>query len=98
MPQPQPQWNSTLLRGDVPEAVATLKATDQTLMIAGSAQLVKALRGPRLIDGCRLMIFPVVVGRGKRLFGDSHRQGTLDLIGSRTTRSGVVLLTYRPAS
>jgi len=82
-----------------------LKATDQTLMIAGSAQLVKALRGPRLIDGCRLMIFPVVVGRGKRLFGDSHRQGTLDhrqgtldLIGSRTTRSGVVLLTYRPAS
>jgi len=63
------KWNATLLEGDVPAAVAKLKQSDQTLMIDGSAESVESLRPHDLVDEYRLMVFPVVVGSGKRLFG-----------------------------
>jgi dihydrofolate reductase len=89
------EWNATLLEGDVPEAVAKLKESDQTLMIAGSAKLVESLRAADLIDEYRLMIYPVVTGSGNRLFGSV--KSTLTLAGSRSTESGVIIATYVPA-
>ena len=91
------KWNATLLEGDVPAAVAKLKQSDQTLMIDGSAELVESLRPHDLVDEYRLMVFPVVVGSGKRLFGPGG-QSTLELVSVRTTTSGVAVMTYRPVA
>jgi dihydrofolate reductase len=63
----EPTWNASVLDGDVPTAVAALKERDLTLMVAGSATLVEALRANGLIDEYRLMIYPVVAGSGRRL-------------------------------
>jgi dihydrofolate reductase len=93
----QTGWNATLLEGDVPTAVAKLKESDQTLMLEGSAQLLESLRGHGLIDEYRLMIYPVVLGRGKRLFAEGNPESTLTLAESTATSSGVAVLTYRPA-
>jgi dihydrofolate reductase len=89
------EWNATLLDGDVPDAVAQLKESDQTLMINGSARLVESLRVADLIDEYRLMIYPVVAGHGNRLFGPAD--STLTLTGTQTTGSGVIIATYVPA-
>jgi dihydrofolate reductase len=90
------EWNATLLAGDVPTAVAKLKEQpDLDLMIAGSGDLVESLRKHDLIDEYRLMIYPVVVGSGKRLFTDG--ESAMKLTKSQITDSGVAILTYRPA-
>jgi dihydrofolate reductase len=90
------EWNATLLEGDVPTAVAKLKEQpDLDLMIAGSGDLVESLRKRNLIDEYRLMIYPVIVGSGKRLFTDG--ESTMKLTKSQITDSGVAVLTYRPA-
>jgi dihydrofolate reductase len=91
-------WNATLLQGDVPAAVAKLKESDQTLMVEGSAQLLESLRGHDLIDEYQLMIHPIVLGRGKKLFADGNPQPALALADIMTTSTGVAVLTYRPAS
>jgi dihydrofolate reductase len=91
------EWNATLLEGDVPEAVAKLKESDQTLMIGGSATLIETLRAHNLIDEYRLMIYPVIVGSGKRLFGDGAAAGTMKLTKTQSTESGVIIATYAPA-
>jgi dihydrofolate reductase len=91
------EWNATLLEGDVPDAVSKLRErSDEDLMIAGSAQLVETLRKHDLIDEYRLMVYPVIVGGGKRLFADGAT--TLKLTGSKITNSGVAVLTYQPAN
>lgn len=96
-----PEWNnSTVISGNVPEEVAALKErTSGDILIAGSGQLVRALTRHDLIDEYRLMVFPVILGSGKRLFGDDGDHPTrLALVESRQVGSdGVLLLTYRRA-
>jgi dihydrofolate reductase len=92
------EWNnSTLMEGDVAEEVSRLKQQPgKDILIFGSADLVNALMQHDLIDEYRLMIFPVVLGKGKRLFGDGIDMKFLELVGTETFGSGVVVLTYRP--
>jgi dihydrofolate reductase len=94
---PLPWSNSTLLKGDAAEAVAGLrKRPGKDIAILGSGELVKSLMRRNLIDEYMLMIHPLVLGSGRRLFdGDSY--AALHLVDSRTTTTGVVIATYRPA-
>lgn len=92
-------WNNTtVLTGDPMEEVAELKRqAGGDILLFGSAQLFNALAEADLIDEYRLMVFPVVLGSGTQLFGDSRTTRHLRLVDSRTFRSGVTVLTYRPA-
>jgi dihydrofolate reductase len=92
-------WNnSTLLQGDVADAVAALKSeAGPDLQIIGSGNLVQALRAASLIDEYNVWTFPVVLGRGRRLFEAGAKAGALRLIGSRASSTGVVMSTYVPA-
>ena len=93
----QVEWNnSRLIKGNVAEEVSRLKQqAGQDILIAGSSQLVRTLMQDNLIDEYRLMVHPVVLGGGKRLFADG-RHTTLKLAGPKTFSSGVVVLTYEP--
>jgi dihydrofolate reductase len=94
-----PDWNnSTVLRGDLGEAVAKLRQQHEgEVVVHGSAQLVQALLTDDLVDELRLMVFPVVLGSGRRLFGDTDDKKPLTLAESRAFGDGVAVLTYRPA-
>jgi dihydrofolate reductase len=97
--EPLPWENSTLLQGDARAAVARLKQThDQDIMIMGSGELVRSLMGTDLIDTYTLLIHPLVLGTGQRLFADGGPPADLELAGSRTTATGVVIATYGRAS
>jgi dihydrofolate reductase len=92
------EWNSTLLKGDVAEEVAELKQQPgQDILIYGSGQLVSTLMQHNLIDVYRLMLYPLVLGVGKRFFKDGIDKTTLALSDTETTAAGVVVLTYLPA-
>jgi dihydrofolate reductase len=92
------EWNSTLLAGDTAEAVSDLKQQPGAdILIYGSGELVNALLEHGLIDRYRLMVFPIVLGSGKRLFADRSATATLTLVDTTTTSTGVALLTYEPA-
>ena len=93
-------WNNTtIISGDVADAVARLKDQyDGDILVAGSATLVDTLREHGLVDEYRLMVHPVVLGRGKRLFKDGAAETDLELVESRKVGPDVLLLTYRPAS
>jgi dihydrofolate reductase len=96
----QPEWtNSTVVRGDeLVEAVSKLKReADGDVVVHGSAQLAQALLEHDLVDELRLMVFPVVLGAGKRLFGDPGEKKTLRLVDSKVVGDGVVILTYAAA-
>jgi dihydrofolate reductase len=91
------EWqNSQLIQGDVPAEIAKVKAAaGKDIQLIGSGQLVDTLTKNDLVDEYRLMIHPVVLGKGKRLF----REGTpakLRVIDSKTTSTGVVMVTYAP--
>lgn len=87
--------NSTLLRGDVARAVAALKEADGgDLLVIGSTRLAQTLLEHGLVDELRLMIDPVLVGGGKRLFRDDGVLRNLRLAGSEVTGTGALLLTY----
>jgi dihydrofolate reductase len=92
----QAEWsNSTVLGGDVAEEVAKLKQeVDGVILVAGSAQLVQALIENDLVDELRLMVFPVVLGSGKRLFGASDDKKPFKLASSKTVGDGIAILTY----
>jgi class 3 adenylate cyclase/dihydrofolate reductase len=94
------EWNNTtILRRKVPEEIAKLKARPgDDILIHGSADLVNSLMKHDLIDEYRLMVFPVVLGSGKRLFRDESDTSHLQLMGTRAFSSGVVVLIYQPAS
>lgn len=94
------EWNnSTLIKGDVEEEVRKLKQQQGgAIRIVGSAALVQSLMKTGLIDEFRLMVHPVVLGRGKRLFNDMLDMTGLELVESKTFKSGVVLLCYQPAA
>jgi dihydrofolate reductase len=96
----QPEWtNSTVLDADDLEAaVAKLKQeSDGDVVVHGSAQLAQALLQRDLVDELRLMVFPVVLGTGKRLFGDPGEKKKLRLVDSKVVGDGVVILTYAAA-
>lgn len=96
--EPLPWSNSTLLKGDVPEAVAGLKARPGSdIVVLGSGELVRSLMKHYLIDRYLLLIHPLVLGSGRRLFADGVAFATLRLIDTKTTTSGVVIATYQPA-
>ena len=90
------EWeNSTILRGDLGEEVRRLKdSADGNLLVYGSADLVAGLLELDLVDELRIMLFPVILGSGKRLFRDEAELRHLRLLSTRSTPSGVVLLTY----
>jgi dihydrofolate reductase len=94
-----PEWtNSTVLKGDVAEEVAKLKQqVGGVILVAGSVQLVQALIEHDLVDELRLMVFPVVLGAGKRLFGETSDKKGLRLKDSKTVGDGVAILVYEPA-
>jgi dihydrofolate reductase len=94
------EWNnSTLIKGDVAEEVSRLKEQPgKDILIFGSAQLVHMLMEHDLIDEYRLMVFPIVVGSGKRLFGDVAQEKALRLVDTQQVGpDGVLILTYEPA-
>src|SRR4051794_11822997 len=93
-----PQWNnSTVLSGDLAQEVATLRdSLDGDIVVHGSAQLAKALIEHDLVDELRLMIFPVLLGSGKRLFGAGTKK-TLKLKDSQTVGDGIGTLVYTRA-
>jgi dihydrofolate reductase len=95
-----PQWsNTTVLKGNVIDEAAKLKQQiEGEILVHGSAQLTQALLEHDLVDELRLMVFPVVLGTGKRLFGDTTDKKTLRLASSKTVGDGVLLLTYQPVS
>jgi dihydrofolate reductase len=94
------KWsNSTLIRGDVAEAVAKLKQPPgKDLVVIGSGLLAQTLMQRDLVDEYQLMIHPVVLGTGKRLFGAGGGKIPLKLVDTKTTGTGVLILTYRRAS
>jgi dihydrofolate reductase len=95
-----PEWtNSTVIRGDdLVEEVSKLKQeADGDVVVHGSAQLAQALIEHDLVDEVRLMVFPVILGTGKRLFGDPGEKKTLRLVDSKVVGDGVVILTYAAA-
>jgi dihydrofolate reductase len=88
--------NSTLLAGDAADAVAALKREPgEDLMVIGSGELVQALRRRDLVDEYVLLIHPLVLGTGRRLFPDGGGRATLRLTGSTATTTGVVIATYQ---
>jgi dihydrofolate reductase len=93
------KWdNSTVLRGEVAEEVSRLKQeVDGVILVAGSASLVQALVENDLVDEFRLMVFPVVLGKGKRLFDGDSGKKPLRLVSSKTVGDGIAILTYEPA-
>jgi dihydrofolate reductase len=96
----EPEWNnSTVIKGNVAEEVSKLKQEPGgDIVVHGSAQLVRTLMEHDLVDEYRLMVFPVVLGSGKRLFGDTSDKATLRLVDAQPVGSdGVVILTYKPA-
>lgn len=96
-----PEWaNSTVISGEVGAEVSRLKQElDGDLVVHGSASLVQALTQEDLVDEYRLMVFPTVLGSGKRLFGDTDVARTLELVDAKPVGpDGVVILTYVPAA
>lgn len=96
--EPLPWKNSTLLEGDAAEAVAGLKEKPgKTLLIMGSGELVQSLARRHVIDEYVLLIHPLVLGSGRRLFPDGGVSASLRLVNTKTTPNGVVIVTYQPA-
>jgi dihydrofolate reductase len=91
-----PDWNnSTVLNGDVVDEVSTLKHEfDEDIVVPASFQLVRTLMEHDLVDELRLKIFPVVLGAGERLFGETSDKKSMRLLASRTVGDGVAILTY----
>jgi dihydrofolate reductase len=93
------EWsNSTLIKGNVAEEITELKRQPgKDISITGSPTLVRSLLAADLLDELRLMVHPIVVGSGKRLFEDGSDRKALELVDSKTFSTGVLYLTYRPA-
>jgi dihydrofolate reductase len=92
-------WNnSTPIKGNVAEEIIELKRRPgKDITVLGSGELVRSLLRDGLLDELRLMVHPLVMGSGKRLFEDGADRKALELVNSRTFATGVVYVTYRPA-
>jgi dihydrofolate reductase len=96
--EPLPWMNSRLLGGDLAEAVAGLKAQlDGDIAVLGSGELVQTLMQHNLIDQYVLSIFPLTLGKGRRLFADGTTYAKLRLVDVKPTTTGVLIATYEPA-
>ena len=96
--EPLPWMNSTLLKGDAADGVASLREQPgKDIVVLGSGELARSLMRRKLIDEYILLIHPVILGTGRRLFSDNGSQSTLQLVDSEATGSGVVMARYRPA-
>ena len=96
--EPLPWRNSTLLKGDAAEAVARLKEQPRKdLLVLGSGELIQSLMRRNLVDEYVLLIHPLVLGSGRRLFTDGGAFATLRLVDAKTTATGVVIATYQRA-
>jgi dihydrofolate reductase len=92
-----PEWNSTVLEGDVVEEVSRLKQElDGEIVVHGSIRLARTLIEHDLVDELRLMVYPVVLGAGERLFGETSDKKPLRLVDTKTVGDGVAMLTYEP--
>ena len=93
-----PEWtNSTVLDGDIGEAASKVRQEQEgDIVVHGSAQLAQALLEHDLVDELRLMVFPVVLGSGKRLFAETSAKKPLRLVDSRAVGDGVAILIYQP--
>ena len=97
--EPLPWSNSTLLKGDAAQAISQLKQQPgKDLLIMGSGELIQSLMRANLIDDYVLLIHPLVLGSGRRLFPDGGAAATLRLVATSTTDKGVVIASYQPAS
>ena len=97
--EPLPWSNSTLLKGDAAQAVSQLKQQPgKDLLIMGSGELIQSLMRANLIDDYVLLLHPLVLGSGRRLFPDGGAAATLRLVATSTTDKGVVIATYQPVS
>ncbi len=95
--EPLPWQNSTLLKGDIPDTVARLKEqSGKDIGILGSGELIQSLMRHNLIDQFVLLIHPLVLGSGRRLFTDGGAFAALRLANTVTTTTGVVIATYQP--
>jgi dihydrofolate reductase len=94
-----PEWsNTTVLGGDVAEEVSRLKQeVDGVILVAGSARLVQTLIEHDLVDELRLMVYPVVLGSGERLFGETSEKKPLRLVESKVVGDGVLIVVYESA-
>jgi dihydrofolate reductase len=94
-----PEWNnSTVLEGDLEQAVAKVRDENEgDVVVHGSAQLAQWLLEHDLVDELRLMVFPVVLGAGRRLFGDTSAKKPLQLADAKMVGDGVAILVYRRA-
>ena len=93
--EPLPWSNSTLVQGDAAQAVANLKEqVEKDVGVLGSGQLVQTLRQHNLVDEYVLMIHPLILGKGRRLFPDGSPFAALRLVDSVTTTTGVMIATY----
>jgi dihydrofolate reductase len=92
-------WNNTtVLRGDVVDEVSKLKQElNGGIVVAGSIQLVRTLIEHDLVDELRLMVYPVVLGAGERLFGETHDKRPMRLLDTRTVAGDLAYLTYERA-
>jgi len=96
--EPLPWINSTLLKGDAADAVGRLKeGPGKDIVVLGSGELVQSLMRRGLVDQYVLLIHPLILGSGRRLFSDSSSRAALKLVDTKTTPTGVVIATYRPA-
>jgi dihydrofolate reductase len=96
--EPLPWSNSTLLKGNVTKAIAKLKdEPGKDLLVMGSGELVQTLMEHNLVDRYVLLIHPLVLGTGRKLFKNGSPYSTLELVDSKTTPNGVVIATYQPA-
>ena len=94
-----PEWtNTTVLGGDLVQEVRRLRELDGDVVVHGSVQLAQALIANDLVDELRLMVFPVVLGTGKRLFGATSDKKPLRLVSSQTVGDGVSILVYGPGA
>ena len=93
------EWNnSTIIKDSVVEEIARLKQQPgQDILLEGSGELVRSLMSHNLIDEYRLMVHPIVLGSGKRLFPEGMATAVLKLVDTKPFRSGIVVLTYQPA-
>jgi dihydrofolate reductase len=90
--------HSTLLKGNIVNAIKKLKAVEgKELQVHGSSKLLQTLLKARLIDELRIISFPVILGKGKRLFGSGTVPGAVELVDTKRTSTGVVIQVYRPA-
>ena len=93
----EPEWNnSTVLKGDVAEEVSRVKGEHEgDIVVHGSGRLVRTLLDEDLVDELRLMVFPVVLGSGKRLFGETDDKKPLKLVDSKVVGDGVAILVFQ---